>query len=263
MEFINIMTEGNPAYDRRKSFRTSGGPTLKISIKKYRGFIIDADNTLFDFDRAQRDALFESLKLLKYRDFSDETNNLFESINKTLWEKLEKGQIDRESLKVERFRLLLDKLQTEGDPEKLAQLYLKHLGHKDYLLPHAIEVLEYLYRRALLVLLTNGITRVQQERITRSGIEIFFQDIIISEEIGLTKPDPAIFLLAARRINLPPSALLCVGDSPSSDIRGGYNAGMDTCWYRSTSADYPYQEPEPDYIIDDLRELIKFAPDLC
>jgi putative hydrolase of the HAD superfamily len=154
-------------------------------------------------------------------------------------------------------------LQIEGDSEELAQLYLKHLGRKDYLLPHAIEVLEYLYRRALLVLLTNGITRVQKERITRSGIEIFFKDIIISEEIGLTKPDPAIFLLAAKRINLAPSALLCVGDSPSSDIRGGFNAGMDTCWFRSTSADYPRQEPEPDYIIDDLRELIKFAPDFC
>lgn len=236
---------------------------MKISIKKYRGFIIDADNTLFDFDRAQRDALFESLKLLKYSDFSDETYDLYESINKTLWKSLEEGKIERGSLKVERFRLLLDELQIEGDSEKLARLYLKHLGRKDYLLPHAIEVLEYLYRRALLVLLTNGITRVQQERITRSGIEIFFQDIIISEETGLTKPDPAIFLLAAKRINLAPSDLLCVGDSPSSDIRGGYNAGMDTCWLRSTSADYPGQEPEPDYIIDDLRELLKFTPDLC
>lgn len=236
---------------------------MKISIRKYRGFIIDADNTLFDFDRAQRDALFESLKMLKYAGFSEEIYNFFESINKTLWKSLEEGKIERGSLKVERFRLLLDELKIEGDCEELAQLYLKRLGRKDYLLPHAIEVLEYLYRRAFLVLLTNGITRVQQERITRSGIEIFFQDIIISEEIGLTKPDPAIFLLAARRVNLPPSALLCVGDSPSSDIRGGYNSGMDTCWFRSTSTDYPYQEPEPDYIIDDLRELIKFAPDLC
>lgn len=236
---------------------------MKIFNRKYHGFLIDADNTLFDFDRAQRDALFESLKLLKYSDFSDETNNLFKSINKTLWEKLEKEQTDRESLKVERFRLLLDKLQMEGDPEKLAQLYLKHLGHKDYLLPHAIEVLEYLYRRALLVLVTNGITHVQQERITRSGIEIFFQDIIISEEIGLVKPDPAIFLLAAKRIKLAPSTILCVGDSPTSDIRGGHNAGMDTCWYRLTSINYPCTEPEPDYIIDDLRELIKFSPDLC
>ena len=236
---------------------------MKISIRKYSGFIIDADNTLFDFDRAQRDALFESLKVLEYTGFSDEIYNLFESINKTLWKSLEEGKIERELLKVERFRLLLDELQIEGNSEELAQLYLKHLGRKDYLLPHAIEVLEYLYRRAILVLLTNGITRVQRERITRSGIEIFFQDIIISEEIGLTKPDPAIFLLAAKRINLAPSALLCVGDSPSSDIRGGFNAGMDTCWFRSTSADYPREEPEPDYIIDDLRELIKFAPDLC
>ena len=183
-------------------------------------------------------------------------------INEQVWKELEEGCLDSEYLKIKRFKLLLDYLKLKEDPEKIASIYLDRLSRKDFLLPHALEVLEYLSRRASLALVTNGIARVQRGRIARAGIEIFFQHIIISEEIGISKPDPDIFLIAIKRLHLPHHEILCVGDSPSSDIRGGNQAGVDTCWFMYPLRGYPPEEPEPTYMISDLRELLTFTPEL-
>ncbi len=194
--------------------------------------------------------------------YPEEVFSTYARINEQVWKELEKGYLDREDLKIKRFKLLLDYLELKDDPGKIASLYLDRLSSKDYLLPHALEVLEYLSKRASLALVTNGLARVQRGRIAKAGIEIFFQHIIISEEIGISKPDPDIFLFAMKLLHLPQHEILCVGDSPSSDIRGGNQAGVDTCWFIYPLREYPLMEPEPTYMISDLRELLTFAPEL-
>jgi len=228
-------------------------------MKKYHGFVLDADNTLFDFHRAERSALFETLSVLPGFIYSEQAYAEYHRINEILWRAFENGEVDQENLKQMRFRRLLESLELAGDPRRLASDYLTRLSRKDFLLPHALEVLETLSRKASLLLLTNGLAEVQRGRIARAGVEIFFEAIIISEEVGLAKPDPRIFLLAVEKLRLPAYEILCVGDNPVSDIGGAQQAGLDTCLFMDPLRSFGSGDPEPDYMITDLRELINFA----
>lgn len=230
-------------------------------MKKYHGFILDADNTLFDFHRAERSALFETLQNLPGFIYSEQAYTVYRRINETLWSALEKGEVDRESLKQVRFQRFLQSLDLEGDPQLLARDYLTRLSRKDFLLPHALEVLEALSRKASLLLLTNGLAEVQRGRIARAGLEIFFADIIISEEVGFAKPDPRIFMLAIDSLKLPAYEILSVGDNPVSDIGGSQQAGLDTCLFLDPLRRPAAGDPRPDYMINNLWELIGFAAD--
>jgi FMN phosphatase YigB (HAD superfamily) len=93
----------------------------------------------------------------------------------------------------------------------------------------------------------------------RAGISGLFKAVLISEEIGVSKPDPAFFRAAAQALGLPPADLLCVGDSPSTDIRGALASGIDACWYSPNGAVWQEGEPAPLYTIRDLRELERFS----
>ncbi len=228
---------------------------MAVSGKIYLGVLLDADNTLFDFRRAERQALQETLEQAFEGPVAAEVIAAYLRINERLWKELEQGRIDQATLKIERFRLLLEQMKLRGDPRAIAATYVERLGRQGILLPHAREVLEELAARLPLALLTNGISAVQRGRIERSGIGGFFRAVVISEEVGLAKPDPRIFRLAVDGMGLSAGEVLCVGDSPASDIRGGRLAGLDTCWVRTPGEEYPPGEPPPDYRIDDLREL--------
>ncbi|MBN2533992.1 MAG: YjjG family noncanonical pyrimidine nucleotidase [Spirochaetales bacterium] len=235
---------------------------MKIGKKKYYGFLIDADNTLFDFDRAEQEAFLSVFRNVHYSGSLDKAYRQFSFINKNLWKLFEKKKISIKAIRKERFVILLKSLKIKEDPDKLALLFIEELSVKPYLFPHAKEVLEYLSGRALLCLITNGIASVQRGRLAGAGIEKFFQSIIISEEIGYSKPDPAFFKKATADMHLPQFTILCVGDSPSSDIEGGNLAGFDTCWYMHVARMYPPNRLKPDYIISDLNGLKEFAPEI-
>lgn len=235
-------------------------------LKRYHAFILDADNTLFDFNRAERAALREALRANGYRHFSEDIFLRYHDINEELWKLFERGRISQEDLRIERFRRLLaylprpHHLRWSADPVKIGERYIEALSEKGYLLPHTRRVLRSLCSRAPLLLLSNGIASVQRRRIKRAGIGIYFEDILISAEVGLAKPDPAIFALAIDKLNSGKDRVLCVGDSPSSDIRGGHAAQLDTCWFAPAHREYPDHEPEPLYRISDLRQLLRFLP---
>jgi HAD superfamily hydrolase (TIGR01549 family) len=142
-----------------------------------------------------------------------------------------------------------------ADPEQVSVRYLEILSQKHYLMPHAVTVLEFLSKRALISLITNGLAFVQKNRIARAELELFFNDILISEEIGMAKPDPAFFRFAVKRLHLAPHEVLCVGDNPLADIKGAHEAGIDTCWYCPYVQSFPAGYPPPDYTISDLLEL--------
>jgi len=227
----------------------------------FRGFLIDADNTIFDYDRAEREALFGTLAEAGLEP-APPTLEAYRRINDGFWRAFERGEVTQEGLKVERFRLLLAEAAPgcRTSPEAISRRYLELLADQVHLLPHAAAAIVDLSRRVLLGLATNGLPEVQRSRLERAGLASCFHTVLISGEIGIAKPDPRFFLLGAERLGLPTSEVLCVGDVPGTDVRGARAAGMASCWVATAGVAWPLEEPEPDYTISDLRELAALAP---
>jgi 2-haloacid dehalogenase len=228
-------------------------------MKRYKGFLFDADNTLFDYDRAEREALTETLGDAFAGIPLEKTLAAYQEINAGFWRRFEQGTVRLEELKAGRFQALLDALGRDGDAEAISSRYLQELSQRAYFLPHAREVIERLSPACRLAIVTNGIGMVQRGRLARSGIGHHFQALIISEELGIAKPDPRFFEAAVRAISLRPDELLCVGDNPASDIEGARAAGIDACWYAPRRQPWPGPAQPPALVISDLREVLDFA----
>ena len=228
----------------------------------FRGFLIDADNTIFDYDRAEREALGRGPS--PKRDWSRHPRSTKPTgASTTVTGGPSSGAtVTQEELKVERFRQLLaeEAPGCRADPAAVSRRYLSMLAMQVHLLPHAASAIADLAGRAALGLATNGIPEVQRGRLERSGLASCFRTVLISGEIGIAKPDPRFFLLGAERLGLSPSEVLCVGDVPATDIRGARAAGMASCWVAAPGAVWPPGEPGPDYTIRDLRALAALAP---
>lgn len=228
----------------------------------YNHLLFDADGTLFDFKAAERhalEALFNELDI----EGTEPMKALYSQVNNAIWQEFEQGAIAIETLKTERFRRFFDKLQLAHDPKKASDRYLDFLSRSDHLLPGTLELLITLRQRGYrLSLITNGISRVQRGRLAATKTLPFFEHVIISEEVGSQKPDPAffaaLFTLAGMDWQAKKRALV-IGDSLSSDIKGGIGADLDTCWYNpdTLSAD---PQLKPTYEISRLEELLDLLP---
>jgi YjjG family noncanonical pyrimidine nucleotidase len=222
---------------------------------KYDWIFFDADGTLFDYETAEAAALqgaFEACDL----PFEASIGSLYSEINAAIWREFELGEVSQAELKTKRFDRLFEAVGLEIDSAAFSASYLEILAAQTILLDGAEDVLDRLAGRVEMVLLTNGLAEVQQPRFSASTIRHFFSEIVISGEIGLAKPDPAIYDHAFNLIGDPPRhRVLMVGDNLGSDILGGANAGIDTCWYNPTGAANGHGV-EPDYEIRRLDELI-------
>ena len=196
---------------------------------KYKWLLFDADGTLFDYDRAEALALrrtFEELGL----EFGARHAEVYRRINGQIWLDFEAGKITQQRLRTRRFELLFDALGLACDPVEFSRLYLGYLAQGTDLIDGAEDVLESLSGRVGLLVVTNGIADVQRPRFARSLVGQYFSDVVISEEVGTAKPDPAFFEVAFSKIGFPRKEdVLIVGDSLTSDIQGGLNYGIDTC----------------------------------
>lgn len=199
---------------------------------KYEVILFDADDTLFDFKKSEKEA-FKNTMLAFNLDYDENYHlKVYHDINNEIWKEFEQGYITQEKLKLERFKRLSDKLKISFDEAKFAKTYMKNLSSASYLLDGSIELIKSLRKNYKLSIITNGLTSVQDSRIKKSIIAKYFDDIVISEEISISKPDPKIFEIALKNINyFDKSKVLMVGDSLTSDIQGGINFGIDTCWY--------------------------------
>ena len=210
-------------------------------MKHYPWLWFDADNTLFDYNKAETTALlktFESVGLT----FDAKYMPIYQSINQKLWSELERQQIRQEVLRVRRFELLLETLAltSPADPEQLSLVYIEQLGLCTDLVDGAFEVLETLHKTSKIAIVTNGLKAVQRSRLELSTIKPFISEIIISEEVGSAKPHAAFFDIASARTGNPPkSDVLIIGDSLSSDIQGGADYGIDTCWFNPNGEGRP------------------------
>lgn len=219
---------------------------------KYRNIIFDADETLFDFRKSERYA-FENTMLEFNIDYKEDYHlKIYQDINNAIWKEFENGLITQKKLKIERFKRLSDKLAIKFDEAEFAKSYMKHLADASFLFDESIELIEDLNKNYTLSIVTNGLTDVQNKRIKKSVIGKYFKAIIVSEEVQVSKPNPEIFEFALD--NTDKSQVLVVGDSLTSDIQGGINLGVDTCWYNPNKI-VNKTEIKPTYEISNLFQL--------
>lgn len=222
---------------------------------KYEVIIFDADETLFDFKKTERDALRNTM--VEFDIEYDENHHLkvYKELNTAIWKELEEGLITQEKLKVERFKRLADKLNADFDEIQFTKAYTRHLSNGSFLYDDSIALVENLHKDYKLTIITNGLSEVQDNRIRKSIIAKYFQDIVVSEDVKVAKPDPKIFEHALNNINhTDKSKVLIVGDSLTSDIQGGINFGIDTCWYNPNKITNN-TGIKPTYEISNLMEL--------
>ena len=179
----------------------------------------------------------------------------YRKINLSWWQALEQGRTTPAKLKVGRFAELLTALDADAAAEKLSQVYLERLGEARWLLDGAAEVLGRLQQSYRLAIVTNGLTKVQRNRMAGSGLEPFISKLFISEEMGAAKPAPEFFDHVFERLGQPPrQEVLMVGDSWSSDVAGAANYGLDVCWFNPAGKPRP-EEPPITHEIQSLRQL--------
>jgi len=201
-------------------------------VKTYRNLYFDLDNTLWDFQKNSEETLKELIDVLfpnQIIDFSRFLNTYY-PINEKLWVLYRKGIIPKEQLRTKRFTDTFKQLGIidEKKIEQLSNTYLEQSPLKTGLYPHAIETLGYLKQKGYrMFLLTNGFKEVQKVKIAHSGLDLFFDRMITSEEAGYQKPHRRIFDFALKTVNSKKNESLMIGDDLDTDIEGALKYGLD------------------------------------
>ncbi|RUR07828.1 dUMP phosphatase [Legionella sp. km772] len=212
--------------------------------------LFDADDTLFHFDAfTGLQHLFAGFNLaFTEKDYAD-----YELINKPLWVSYQNGSITAEQLQYQRFAGWAARLNCS--PEDLNNSFIAIMAQICTPIEGALSLLKALKAKAKLGIITNGFTQLQQARLDRTGLNNYFDVLVISEQVGVAKPDKAIFEHTLKLMGNPlPSEVLMVGDNPASDILGGINAGLRTCWFNQHQIEAP-AGITPHYEVASLREL--------
>ncbi len=216
--------------------------------------LIDLDDTLLDFGAAERVAIAKTFRDVGLEP-TDALLNRYSALNRLQWECFERGEITRDTVLVRRFALLYEELGIALDPAASEDIYRGYLSVGHYFIDGAPELLEYLYPKYDLYLASNGVAATQYSRLKSAGISHYFKEIFISEVTGHHKPEREYFDYCFSHIpGFRPETALMIGDSLTSDIQGGKNAGIRTCWFNPT---HQPARPEllPDYEVNRLKEL--------
>lgn len=211
-------------------------------MKKYTTLYFDLDNTLLDFSAAENKAI-RNLFALHNIEITDERIAKYSSINRTWWERFEKGEIEKHQIYSGRFKDFLDCYGLKGDPQKMATDYFEFLSQGYDLIDGADNALKYIKSKGYTVCITtNGMSRTQYRRIDNCSIKQYFDYIFVSEDAGSQKPEVEYFdFVMANTPEKDKSKILLIGDSMSSDILGGINFGVDTCWLNPNNANATYK----------------------
>ena len=232
-------------------------------MRHYKTLFIDLDNTLYDFSGNSREAYIAVYNLLDYgrwfRSF-EHYYEIYEEYNLRLWALYAEGKITKEHLNAERYSHPL-RVVGAPDPEAIgAQFWdeaMKRLPLGSRLMPHAKEILTYLRPKYKMYILSNGFTELQSRKMQSAGIAHYFDGMILSEDIGVNKPNPAIFTHALRVAESTAEESLMIGDNYEVDIEGAQRVGIDQVFYNISKKDLNPEHPQPTFTITSLLELKK------
>lgn len=223
---------------------------------KYNTLLFDVDNTLLDFDANEGES-FKSLIRDKGEIYSEELYEVYKKINQGMWADIELGKIKVDEVLNTRFSKLMSEYGKSIDGGEWEKTYRLYLNQGVQLMPDAHEVLSKLHEKYTLYIVTNGIARTQYSRINGAGISQYFKDCFISEDIGANKPAIEFFNYVKDHVEgFNEAETLIIGDSITSDIKGGNLAGIDTCWLCKEGT-VNESSISPNYEIHSLKELLQ------
>lgn len=221
---------------------------------RYDVILMDIDNTLLDFQAGTKEALTSllagfGLELTKDREAR------FHVINNRLWTAYEHGEIPKSAIFERRFAEFLGEMGIETDPLEANESYAKGLQQSAVLMPGCLELLDALKGRARLFAVTNGVVTTQNPRLEKAGFKPYFEQIFISEAMGCKKPEKEFFDKCFDAIGpVDKSRCIILGDSLTSDMQGGRNAGITTCYLGEDTGD-----DRCDFVISGLMEFLKIV----
>ena len=228
-----------------------------MKTKHYTTLLLDVDGTLLDFNEAERQgvcAVMEHFGLTP----SPERIHDYHEVNSGWWKAFERGDVQRDDIFANRFHDFFAKYGLDVASSEAEPLYRSYLNSSAVLIKDALEICAWLKERYDLYVVTNGVSTTQYKRLNDSGLDQFFTDIFVSEDTGSQKPNKEYFDYCFERIpEKDKSKKLIIGDSLTSDIKGGKIAGIDTCWMGNETQECP-EELKPDYMIRELMDLKKF-----
>ena len=229
-------------------------------MTRYKYLLLDADGTLFNYDKAEATALKAAL-LQTGLPVNDASLQAYRKINTQIWLDYEQGLLDKETLKVKRFERLFNVIGQQADALSFSEQYTLQLSRQADLFPGALDFLKAISTRYHLSIVTNGIAHVQYPRLEKSNILPMISAVFVSEEVGYQKPDAAFYDYIFKTLDIKDiSQTLMIGDSLTADIKGGINAEIDTCWFNPEKKS-GIPEICPTYEVDNYQSLLQILQD--
>lgn len=200
---------------------------------KYNLFLFDLDDTLLDFQASEKLSFKSTFNNFNISDdLIDDLHKTYKVENNLLWKQIEKGEIDKDFLKIERFRRVLETHKIEIPPHKMSDFYLEQLPKNVVLIDGAVEILAHLKKFGEIGIITNGIEATQRQRINNSALKDYIDFIAVSEECGFAKPDTRFFEYATSKAkSFEKDTTIIIGDRIEADILGANKFGIDSCWF--------------------------------
>jgi len=227
-------------------------------MKKYEIFLFDADGTLYDYDKAEENALKLMFETCGFA-YDADVRAKYREINGQCWKAFEKGELAKEVLTTLRFERLFADMGVVHDAKDFNDKYLFELGKGSFLIDGALEICRAIVASGKQIfIVTNGVASVQEARVKYSSLNPYISDTFVSEEIGFQKPDIRYFNHVFSHIpQIEKDKILLIGDSLSADIAGGNIVGVDTCWFNEAGSPNK-TNAKPTYEINRLEGLWKF-----
>ncbi|MEE1503985.1 MAG: YjjG family noncanonical pyrimidine nucleotidase [Acutalibacteraceae bacterium] len=225
-------------------------------MTKKKIVLLDLDNTLIDFNECARHSIINSFKKHGFT-YSDDVFKTFITENVKIWKRLERGEITKADLRADRWNIILGKLGIDYDGTIIEEEFENGVAQGAYAVEGAYELLDYLYPKYELYIVSNGFRFVQESRLKIGDFRKYFKDIFLSEDIGVQKPAKEFFDYCFKKLEIPPKEdVILIGDSLSADIIGGLNYGIDCIWFNK-NGDELSENIKPTYIVNKLKDIEK------